>query len=178
MNLLTIRKYGDPILRKKCKVIEDFGQDIRLLYKGMLKILKESGNGVGLAAPQVGFDKQIIVIDTYSTGQHKSHPHDFLCLANPKIIEKSTASNKDFEGCLSLPIISVRIKRANKIKVEAWSLTKNKLVTIEAEGFLARVFQHEIDHLRGTLIIDYLSPWHKLRSIKKLTLAQKSILKT
>ncbi len=168
MNLLTIKKYGDPILREKCEEVKNFDQNIRLLYKGMLRFLKESRNGVGLAASQVGSGKQIIVIDAYSAGGYNSHPDDFLCLANPKIVKKSATSNKIFEECLSLPGISVKVKRAIRIEVEAWSLQKNKLVRLEAEGFLARVLQHEIDHLRGILIIDYLSPWRKSKTVKKL----------
>jgi len=169
MNLLTIRKYGNPILRQKCEEVKDFDQSIRLLYKQMLRFLRESKNGVGLAAPQVGSNKQIIVINAYSASGYNSHPNNFLCLANPRIVQKSTKNNKSFEECLSLPGISVKVKRANKIKAEAWSLQKNKPITLNAEGFLARVLQHEIDHLQGTLIIDYLSPWRKLRAIKKLT---------
>ena len=168
MNLLIIKKYGDPILREKCQEIKDFDQNIRSLYKGMLKILQESNNGVGLAAPQIGSNKQIIVINAYIAGDYNSHPNDFLCLANPKIVQKSVKSNKSFEGCLSLPGVSVKVKRANQIKVEAWSLRKNKPITLDVEGFFARVLQHEIDHLRGILIIDYLSPLRKLRVLKKL----------
>ena len=168
MSLLTIRKYNNPILRQKCQEVKNFDQNIRLLYKGMLKFLKESRNGVGLAAPQVGSDKQIIVIDAYSANGYNSHPNDFFCLANPKIVQKSAKSNKSFEECLSLPGISVKVKRANQITIEAWSLQKNKIITLNVDGFLARVFQHEIDHLQGTLIIDYLSPWRKLRVKKKL----------
>ena len=167
MSLLTIRKYNAPILRQKCEEVKDFNQNIRLLYKGMLRFLRESKNGVGLAAPQIGSNKQIIVIDAYSASGHNSHPNNFLCLANPKIVQKSKTSNKSFEECLSLPGISVKVKRADRIRVEAWSLQKNKPITLNVEGFLARVLQHEIDHLRGTLIIDYLSPWRKLRAIKK-----------
>ena len=167
MNSSTIRKYGNPILRQKCQEVKSFDKNTRLLYKGILKTLKESKNGVGLAAPQVGSNKQIIIIDVYTASGYGSHPNDFLCLANPKIIQKSTTYNKDFEECLSLPCVSVKIKRADKIEVEAWSLQKNELITFKAEGYLARVLQHEIDHLQGILIIDYLSPWRKLRAINK-----------
>ena len=168
MNLLTIKKYGDPILRERCQEIKNFDQNIRLLYKGMLETLQESKNGVGLAAPQIGSNEQIIVINAYIAGGYNSHPNDFLCLANPKIVKKSVKTNKGFEECLSLPGVSVKVKRANQIKVEAWSLQKNKLITLDVEGFFARVLQHEIDHLQGILIVDYLSPWRKLRVLKKL----------
>ncbi len=168
MGLLTIKKYGDPILRRECEKVKDIDRNINLLYKGMLRFLKESKNGVGLAAPQIGYDKQIIIIDTYTAGDHNSHPNNFFCLANPKIIRKSNKNNKSYEGCLSLPGVSVKVKRANQIEVEAWSLQKNQLIIIKAEDFLARVLQHEIDHLQGTLIIDYLSPWRKLIAMKKL----------
>ena len=168
MSLLTIRKYGDPILKQKCEEVKDFDQNVRLLYKGMLRFLRESKNGVGLAAPQIGSNKQIIVIDAYSASGYNTHPNNFFCLANPKIVQKSNECDKDFEGCLSLPNISVKVKRAKQIKVEAWSLNKNQHISIKADGLLARVLQHEIDHLQGILIIDYLSPWRKLRAIKKL----------
>ena len=177
MDLLQIKTYNDPILRQKCERVENFDKNIRMLYKKMLKVMLHA-NGIGLAAPQVGINKQIIVVDANSANGYRSSMNSFICLANPKIIEKSDKQHKEFEGCLSLPDISARVKRPKQIRVEGWSLNKNKYISITAEGLLARVIQHEVDHLKGVLIIDYLPLWHKLKAIKKLNSIKSSTSKT
>ena len=114
---------------------------------------------VGLAATQVGIDKCIFVIDI---GEGP------LYLANPRIIKKSNQQVSNEEGCLSLPGINLNIKRAKWIELEAYSLNENQPVKIKADDLLARVFQHEIDHLNGILIIDRVSFWQKIRVLRKL----------
>ena len=175
---LKIRKYGDPILRVKCEEVREITDEVRGFAKKMLKIMYQ-GKGIGLAAPQVGDKQRIIVVDV---GQGP------LSLVNPKIIKKSDKMVKDFEGCLSLPGISLRIKRAKEIEVQAYLLEREQnvhpvksrkagispeaklfnRVKIKAEDLLARDLQHEIDHLDGVLIIDKVSFLKKLRTIKKL----------
>ena len=146
---LRLRKYGDPILRKKAKWVEKVGSEERDLLSYMIRIMSKN-EGIGLAAPQVGIDKKIIIADTGK---------ELLKLINPQILEKEGEDSLS-EGCLSLPEVFVLVNRANKIKIEALSEDK-KLVKLTIKGFLARIIQHEIDHLNGVLIIDYAS------SIKK-----------
>lgn len=146
MSNLRLRKYGDPILRKKAKRVEKIGYEERDLLSYMVRIMSEN-EGVGLAAPQIGMDKRIIIADTGK---------GLLKIINPQILEKGQGRDSLSEGCLSLPEIFIPVNRANKIKIEGLSEDK-KLVRLTIEGFLARIIQHEIDHLNGVLIIDYAS---------------------
>ena len=169
MEQLRIYTYGDPVLRKESQKIKDFNSEIRLFCRSMVSFLEKSKDGVGLAAPQVGFSRQIIVINLFLVGAGQGlSPRGFLCLVNPRIIRKSDQTKKEIEGCLSLPGSLIKVKRAKEIEVEGWSLAENKKIVIKARNFLARVLQHEIDHLKGTLIIDYLPFWRRSREIKKL----------
>jgi len=138
-----IRKYGDPILRKKCQVVEEVGSAERNLILRMFTIMREH-EGIGLAAPQVGIDRQIIAVDT---------GEELLDLINPRILERRGESSLT-EGCLSLPEIFIPVKRPARITVEGVDRYGEK-VRMKARGLLARVIQHEVDHLNGILIIDY-----------------------
>ena len=158
MQELKIRKYGDPVLRAKCKEVREITDEVRSFAKKMLKAMYE-GDGIGLAAPQVGDKRRIIVVDI---GQ------GHFSLINPKIIKKSDKIVKEFEGCLSLPGIYLRIKRHQKVEIQAYLLEREQNVIIKAEDLLARDLQHEIDHLNGILIIDKVSFIKKIKAIKKL----------
>ncbi len=158
MSRLEIKKYGHPVLRIKCEEVEKINDEIKELAKEMLKTMHQE-KGIGLAAPQVGDKRRIIVLDI---GQSP------LSLVNPKIVEKSKKTSSDYEGCLSLPGVNLKIKRAKEVEVTGFLLERNQPVRIKAEGLLARDFQHEIDHLNGILIIDRVSPFKKLRVIRKL----------
>ena len=139
---LEVKKYPNPVLREKCSKIKDVDQEIKDLADNMIETMQKA-DGIGLAGPQVGVSKQIFV-----TGVDK--PKVFI---NPKIT-KRIGSNVLEEGCLSLPGLQFRIERANKIKVEALNKEGEKF-ELEAEGLFAACIQHEFDHLKGTLIIDY-----------------------
>jgi len=115
----------------------------------MAKIMYEN-EGIGLAAPQVGVDKRIIIVHT---------DKGLLKLINPKILEKEGEDSLS-EGCLSLPEIFVKVNRAERIKIEGLN-EEGKSIKLKAEDFLARVIQHEIDHLNGVLIIDYATETRK-----------------
>lgn len=138
-----IKKYPDPILRKKSEDIKEINKEIKILAQEIIET-KEINNGLGLAGPQIGVLKKIIVV------QFKDGPRVFI---NPKIIEKSKETKIDKEGCLSFPGLYLKIKRAKEIKVEALDINGEKN-TIKTEDLIARIFQHEIDHLNGILIID------------------------
>jgi peptide deformylase len=116
-----------------------------------------AGSGIGLAAPQVGISLAMIVADAGS-GLYK--------LVNPRVMKKSGSQSFD-EGCLSIPGVCVRVKRPRRVVVQALD-EHGARVRLEAEGLLATVLQHEIDHLRGKLIIDYASLWKKIKIKKRL----------
>ncbi len=144
MALRKIRVEGDPLLRKKSREIEEVNDRIKVLAQDMLETM-EAAEGVGLAAPQIGILKRLIVIDI---GQGP------MACVNPVIVDKS-GEEIDEEGCLSVPGKSGKVLRPHKVIVEYEDLEGNE-VGIEAEGLLARVFCHEIDHLDGILYIDKL----------------------
>jgi len=156
MSTLKIRLYGDPALRKKAQPVSKITAEEKKLFENMAQAMYDAG-GVGLAGPQVNIDKQLLVIDVGS-GLFK--------LANPKIL-KAVCVKSGEEGCLSFPEVTVKIKRSEKIVVEALNHEGAK-IRIEAEGLFARALQHEIDHLKGKLIIDRLNLVDKIKIRKKL----------
>jgi peptide deformylase len=148
----------NPCLRKKSgKVFKVSDEDRRILDE-MAKTMYLKG-GVGLAACQVGIDKQLAVVDI-GVGLIK--------LLNPVIVKKEGRETQE-EGCLSVPEAIVKVKRAKKISVEYLN-EKGEALSMIADGLLARVIQHELDHLSGKLIIDYLSPIKKLFFSNRLTI--------
>ncbi len=140
--VLKIITIENPILRKKAKKIEKIDDEIRKLTQDMLETVKNS-NGVGLAAPQVGKSIRLIVVS------YEGKDYIFI---NPEIIKKE-GEDIDIEGCLSIPGIEVPVRRAEKILLRYNNL-KGKTLSIEVSGILARIIQHEIDHLDGILIVD------------------------
>jgi peptide deformylase len=158
---LKIRVIGDPVLRKRVKPVKEVTPSHRELLSRMARIMYDS-KGIGLAASQVGIEESLIVIDI-GEGLYK--------LVNPRIVRKEGTFIME-EGCLSVPGVSIRVKRAKKILVEAIGQDARP-VSIEAVDLLACVFQHEIDHLNGRLIVDYSSLWDKLAHKKKLKRLEK-----
>lgn len=142
--------YPDSVLKSKADEVGNIDLDIANLAEDMTQTMY-AAPGVGLAAPQVGQHKRLIVIDP-TAGKEEN---GLIVLANPVIIEKEGAET-DGEMCLSVPETSVDVTRSTRILVSGIDL-KGKEVRIEAEGFLARIFQHEIDHLNGVVILDYAS---------------------
>src|SRR6056297_2669141 len=136
---LEIKKFPDSILRKKCSKIKKIDKSIRELAENMKK-----EEGIGLAGPQVGIAKQIFV--TNVDGKEK-------VFINPKIT-KRVGKEVMQEGCLSLPGLQFKIERAEKIEIKALNKKGGK-IKLEAEGLFAVCLQHEFDHLKGVLIIDY-----------------------
>jgi peptide deformylase len=153
---LRIRIFGDPVLRKKAKPVSSITGDYKDILSGMARLMYES-SGVGLAGPQVGLSQALVVVDIGS-GLYK--------LVNPKIVRKEGSRAME-EGCLSVPGVCIKVKRAKSVIVEAQDEESRK-VKIEASGLLACVFQHEIDHLKGRLISDYASFFQRMKIRKKL----------
>lgn len=150
---MRIRIYPDPILRTRCNPLEVVSPDTRITLMDMAQSMYQA-KGIGLAAPQVGLAIQLIVVDTGD---------GLIALANPRVVKKGGKSILE-EGCLSFPGITVKVKRSKTVSVEGLNEEGN-LVTIDAEGIKAHALQHEIDHLKGTLIIDYLG-WRKRLALR------------
>lgn len=142
MALREIRKIGDDVLRKISKPVVKFDDRLKMLVEDMIDTMYEA-NGVGLAAPQVGILKRVVVIDV------GNGPKAYI---NPEIIYEE-GEQIDYEGCLSVPNRSGEVKRPYKVKVKAYDLEGNEFVE-EGEELLARAFCHEIDHLNGVLFVD------------------------
>lgn len=159
---LTIRLYGDPVLRKKAAPVSRVGASERMLIKAMMAAMYEN-KGVGLAAPQVGISQQIFVADD---GEGP------LAIINPKIVKKA-GSIKIEEGCLSIPGIQVKVSRPKEIWVQYTDQNGDKIERHLTE-LLARIFLHENDHLQGKLIIDYATLAQKALFRKKLIEIKKS----
>jgi len=155
MAVLEIKKFNDKVLRKRAKKVRKVDKEIRQLIVDMAQTMKR-GQGIGLAAPQIGVSRRVIVI------QHDFKGQRILGLVNPKITKISKEKEKDMEGCLSFPGIILEIKRAKEVKVKGLDIN-GKEVKLKAKGLLARVLQHEIDHLNGILFFNRLNIIKKLR---------------
>lgn len=149
MAILPITIYPDPILREKALPVEKVDATVQQLIEDMIETM-HAAPGIGLAAPQVNVSLQIIVVDP-SVGED---PEMLYVLVNPEILSRQ-GEEIEKEGCLSLPDIRVEVPRAVEVTVKGFN-QQGESVIIEAEGLLARVLQHEIDHLHGRLILDYL----------------------
>lgn len=163
---LKIRLYGDPCLRKKSTAVSQIGCGERELIQSMIATMY-ANKGVGLAAVQVGVDQRIFVADI------GNGPIAFI---NPQIFKKSGSSVLE-EGCLSIPDVTVEVRRAERVSVR-YTTEENKHVQGIYEGLMARVIQHENDHLNGKMIVDYAGFAQKIKLRKKLKEIQKISLES
>ncbi len=138
-----IRTFGDPVLKSRATSVKDFDESLERLSEDMMRIMREH-DGVGLAANQIGRLKRIFVA-AYEDAEY--------AIVNPVIEGRSETTEKDIEGCLSIPGTWVEVERSLAVTVTGQDPSGTP-VHIEAEGLLARIFQHEIDHLDGVLILD------------------------
>lgn len=164
--------YGNKILRKKAEPVADINDDIRQLVEDMLVTMHQKG-GIGLASEQIGRQECICVIDisgaepVAAAGDEKKNGVDMpLILINPEIID-AVGKETGQEGCLSFPGIFVLVERQAEITVKFKDMN-NKDLTIKADGLLARVIQHEMDHLKGILLVDRMSVVQKVALAGKL----------
>jgi len=155
--LLEILKYPDPRLRVKCKPIDNFDDELKKIVSDMAETMYNAP-GVGLAAPQVGIDKRLFIIDI------SKEKNELKVFINPTIL-KMEGEVCDEEGCLSVPGEYANVTRAEVVEAVAQDLNGNEFI-IKADGLLARAIQHELDHLNGTLFLDRL-PAFKRESVKK-----------
>lgn len=137
---------NNPILRQKAEKVKEITAEIKQLILNMIETVENNSNNIGLAAPQVNQPLRIIIVKPLPNKKP-------LALINPEIKKKSFSKETIEEGCLSLPNFSVPVKRYKKIVVEGLDINGQE-IRIKAKGFLARIIQHEIDHLNGVLICD------------------------
>lgn len=161
MAVLEIKKFNDKALRKRARKVRKVDEKIRELTVDIAQTMAK-GQGIGLAAPQVGVLRRVIVIHGDFKGQR------ILGLINPKITKMSKEKEKDMEGCLSFPDIILDIKRAKEVRIKGLDINGKK-VRLKAKGLLARVLQHEIDHLDGILFFDRLSFFKRIKFRLKYT---------
>lgn len=158
MAILKICKYPEPVLKKRTLEVKKVSEADKRLVEDMIETMKASG-GVGLAANQVGISKRIFVFNPSEEDWRAD------ALINPVII-KRRISEKTEEGCLSLPGITAEVRRYKYVLVEGLDID-GRHVRFEAKGLLARIIQHEVDHLDGKLFIDRLNPLRRMMSLRR-----------
>jgi peptide deformylase len=164
MPRLEVRILGDPVLRQKAEPVAAITPELRRLIADMFDTMYAE-EGVGLAAPQVGVSDRVIVVD----------PHDDetepFALINPEILDASRETEKNEEGCLSIPGVRDMVERSMRVRVRGLS-EDGEVKEFDAEGLLSRILQHEVDHLDGILFFDRVGPlkrkmllakWHKVK---------------
>lgn len=151
MALLEIITLPNPILRRKAHKVTDFGKDFKTLVENMIETMREAP-GVGLAAPQVAIPLRLIVIE-YGDDEDENVPRKLFVVANPEIIETSTEKVSGIEGCLSVPGLVGEVERYESVTVKGQNRL-GKPIKVKASGWLARIFQHEIDHVEGIVYTD------------------------
>ncbi|MBI1741937.1 peptide deformylase [Candidatus Acetothermia bacterium] len=159
---LKIRKYPDPILRRRAQEIKSIDAEIKKLADELVEAMVLA-KGYGLAAPQVGVLKRMITTDVND---------NLYVLINPEIVERGDENVEGLEGCLSIPRAEAEIIRPARVKVRALT-PEGKEIALDDNGLLARVLQHEIDHLNGVLFIDYLNEAKRLSLLKEYERSQR-----
>ncbi|GAB5382806.1 MAG: peptide deformylase [Aliiglaciecola sp.] len=159
MAILNVLRFPDERLRTVAKAVDAVDADVKQLVEDMFDTMRDE-NGIGLAATQINVHKRVVVMDV---SEEQSNPLVFI---NPEIIEMDGKTISE-EGCLSVPNNYAKVERAEHVKVKA--LDKNgEEFTLDADGLLAICIQHELDHLKGKLFVDYLSPLKRQRIRSKL----------
>ena len=169
MAVLEILTIPDPRLKHKSSKIDFFDVKLKKIVKDMYETLYASGNGIGLAAPQVGILKRLVVIDC-SEDRNLNKPIKFI---NPEIISLSKNIAEFEEGCLSLPKQFAKVKRPAEVNIRYLNI-KGKVCEEKFDGLEATCIQHEIDHLNGKLFVDHISKLKKNFIIKKLKKIKKT----
>lgn len=162
MAIRDIRILGDPVLREPAEVVLEVDDDIRQLVRDMLETMYHA-QGIGLAAPQVGVSRRVIVVDL---GDSEENEVGAVALVNPSVVEASRKKDRAPEGCLSIPGMEEVVERAATVTVEGLN-PDGETVTLEASGLLGRALQHEIDHLDGVLFFDRISPLKRRMLLRK-----------
>ena len=161
MALRDIVLLGDPVLRQEAAEVDTFDADLRSLVRDMFETMYHA-EGLGLAAPQIGISRRILVIDL----RRDDEPEARVALVNPRVTWFSDETEKEPEGCLSIPGLEEVVSRSWAVRVEGRDPDGNEVV-IEADELFARALQHEIDHLDGILFPDRVSPLKRRMLLKK-----------
>lgn len=165
--VMDIKKYGNPVLRKKSEEVKEINEEIKNMLNDMVETMHKA-EGVGLAAPQVGINLRMFVLDI-ADGKIRR-------VVNPEFIEMSEKIVENEEGCLSVPGIYKKVKRPEAVKIKYLNQNGEEVIE-EADGLLARALQHEYDHLEGELFVDKISPVAKRMVSTKLTKLKKITMK-
>jgi len=165
VSIREIRIYGDPVLREKAAPIADVDDEVREIAGDMLDTLADA-EGVGLAGPQVGVSRRIIVVHPPPPVPDEVREEPRVLL-NPEIVEKGGPVVAAEEGCLSIPEVYETVRRPDRVRVRAKDL-EGREIEISVEGMASRILQHEIDHLDGVLFVDRIGPMRRALLKKKL----------
>jgi len=155
MTLRKIVALPDPVLRRKAHPVKKFDKNLQTLIDDMVETMREAP-GVGLAAPQIGLSERLLVVEYYEREEDEEvedAPKKVWALINPEIVKASEETLLGVEGCLSIPGLVGEVERHEEIQVKALN-RHGKPMKVKAKGWLARIFQHEIDHLNGVLFPD------------------------
>ena len=151
MTIREITHFPEEVLRKKAETVETFDDDLQTLVDDMIETMRVAP-GVGLAAPQIGVPKRVIVVE-FGSEDDETLPKQLYVVVNPEIEKRSEETIEGIEGCLSVPGVVGEVERADIVTVSGRD-AKGKKIRIRAQGWLARIFQHEIDHINGVLYTD------------------------
>lgn len=151
MTIRTIYSFSEDVLREEAQPVDVFDEDLQILVEDMIETMR-AAPGVGLAASQIGVSKRVIVVE-FGNEDDESIPAQLFVLINPEIVQQSKQDVIGIEGCLSVPGFAGEVSRARVVTVRGQD-QYGKKVKIRAQGWLARIFQHEIDHINGVLYTD------------------------
>ncbi len=166
MAMLEIITLGDPRLRQKCKPIRRFDKRLQQLAEDMIETM-QAAQGVGLAAPQVGITERLIVVQMPEEGfEDDPQAGKLFVVVNPEIVRARGDLVADDEGCLSIPGYIGEVERYSMVTVQGFDV-QGRRFRLKAYDYLARIFQHEIDHLNGVLFIDHIKEPEKLRRLEQ-----------
>ncbi len=151
MSIREIVTIPDPVLRRKAHKVASFDKDLQTLIEDMIDTMRDAP-GVGLAAPQVGVSQRLIVVE-YGDDEDENAPKKLYVVANPEIVQASVETEVGVEACLSIPRLMGEVERHTEIVIKGQN-RQGRPVKIKIKGWMARIFQHEIDHLEGILFTD------------------------
>jgi peptide deformylase len=151
----------DPVLRTEAEEVQAFDDDLRALVRDMWETMYHA-DGIGLAAPQVGVSRRVLVVDL----RREEEPEARVALVNPRVVWASDEREKAPEGCLSIPGMEEVVERPRAVRIEGFDPEGNEMV-VEADELYSRALQHEIDHLDGILFPDRISPLKRRMLLKK-----------
>ncbi len=151
----------DPVLREEAEEVERFDTELKALVRDMYETMYHA-DGIGLAAPQIGVARRVLVVDL----RREDEPESKIVLVNPRVTWASDERERESEGCLSIPGIEEIVERAWAVRVEGFDPEGNEVV-VEADELFSRALQHEIDHLDGVLFLDRITPLKRRMAMKK-----------